>query len=111
MPGHQRVVPGDLAFGGNADLQLSALVCPPSLISHQAPNVQPGISVQLTPIHTYFGPHPAHLPWARRWQVPTHKTITAWRRRLGEGPLEQLFWRGAGPLVAARAPRSVQVPR
>ena len=44
------------------------------------------------------------LPWARRWQVPTHKTITIWRRRLGTWPLEQLFWRVAGPLVPDGAP-------
>jgi hypothetical protein len=50
-----------------------------------------------------------HLPWARRWQVPTHKTITAWRRRLGTWPLEQLFWRVAGPLVVDGAPGSVMV--
>ena len=50
-----------------------------------------------------------HLPWARRWQVPTHKTITAWRRRLGTWPLEQLFWRVAGPLVPDGAPGSVMI--
>ena len=49
------------------------------------------------------------LPWARRWQVPTHKTITAWRRRLGTWPLEQLFWRVAGPLAEDGAPGSVMV--
>jgi Insertion element 4 transposase N-terminal len=49
------------------------------------------------------------LPWARRWQVPTHKTITAWRRRLGTWPLEQLFWRVAGPLAGDGAPGSVMV--
>src|SRR5712691_1300996 len=49
------------------------------------------------------------LPWARRWQVPTHKTVTAWRRRLGTWPLEQLFWRVAGPLVSGGAPGSVMV--
>ncbi len=50
-----------------------------------------------------------HLPWARRWQVPTHKTITAWRRRLGAWPLEQMFWRVAGPLVPDGAPGSVMI--
>ena len=49
------------------------------------------------------------LPWARRWQVPTHKTITMWRRRLGTWPLEQLFWRVAGPLVSDGAPGSVMI--
>ena len=49
------------------------------------------------------------LPWARRWQVPTHKTITAWRRRLGTWPLEQLFWRVAGPLVPDGAPGAVMI--
>jgi hypothetical protein len=49
------------------------------------------------------------LPWARRWQVPTRKTVTAWRRRLGTWPLEQLFWRVAGPLVSDGAPGSVMV--
>ena len=47
------------------------------------------------------------LPWARRWQVPTHKTITSWRRRPGTWPLEQLFWRVAGPLAEDGAPGSV----
>ncbi len=50
-----------------------------------------------------------HLPWARRWQVPTHKTVTAWRRRLGTWPLEQLFRRVAGPLVPDGAPGSVMI--
>ena len=49
------------------------------------------------------------LPWARRWQVPTHKTITVWRRRLGTWPLEQLFWRAAGPLVSDGAPGAVMI--
>ena len=49
------------------------------------------------------------LPWARRWQVPAHKTVTAWRRRLGKWPLEQLFWRVAGPLVSDGAPGSVMI--
>jgi Insertion element 4 transposase N-terminal len=49
------------------------------------------------------------LPWARRWQVPTHKTITIWRRRLGTWPLEQLFWRVAGPLVPDGAPGAVMI--
>jgi len=49
------------------------------------------------------------LPWARRWQVPTRKTITVWRRRLGKWPLEQLFWRVAGPLAIDGAPGSVMV--
>ncbi len=50
-----------------------------------------------------------HLPWARRWQVPTRKTVTAWRRRLGTWPLEQLSWRVAGPLVPDGAPGSVMI--
>lgn len=50
-----------------------------------------------------------HLPWARRWQVPTHKTVTKWRRRLGTWPLEQLFWQVAGPLVPDGAPGSVMI--
>jgi hypothetical protein len=50
-----------------------------------------------------------HLPWARRWQVPTHKTITTWRRRLGTWPLEQLFWRVAGLLVPDGAPGSAMI--
>jgi hypothetical protein len=49
------------------------------------------------------------LPWARRWQVPARKTITEWRRRLGTWPLEQLFWRVAGPLVSDGAPGSVMI--
>ena len=49
------------------------------------------------------------LPWSRRWQVPTCKVVTKWRRRLGTWPLEQLFWRAAGPLVADGAPGSVMI--
>jgi len=49
------------------------------------------------------------LPWSRRWQVPTCKVVTKWRRRLGTWPLEQLFWRAAGPLVAGGAPGSVMI--
>lgn len=49
------------------------------------------------------------LPWSRRWQVPTCKVVTKWRRRLGAWPLEQLFWRAAGPLVADGAPGSVMI--
>ena len=44
------------------------------------------------------------LPWSRRWQVPTCKVVTKWRRRMGTWPLEQLFWRAAGPLVPDGAP-------
>jgi hypothetical protein len=51
----------------------------------------------------------AHLPWARRWRVPTAKTVTKWRRRLGPWPLEQLFWRAAGPLASDGAPGSVMI--
>ena len=50
-----------------------------------------------------------YLPWARRWRVPTAKTVTKWRRRLGSWPLEQLFWRAAGPLVSDGAPGSVMI--
>lgn len=50
-----------------------------------------------------------HLPWARRWRVPTAKTVTKWRRRLGSWPLEQLFWRAAGPLASDGAPGSVMI--
>jgi hypothetical protein len=50
-----------------------------------------------------------HLPWARRWRVPTAKTVTKWRRRLGSWPLEQLFWRAAGPLVSDGGPGSVMI--
>jgi hypothetical protein len=50
-----------------------------------------------------------HLPWARRWRVPTAKTVTTWRRRLGSWPLEQLFWRAAGPLASDGAPGSVMI--
>lgn len=49
------------------------------------------------------------LPWARRWQVPTPKVITAWRRRLGKWPLEQLFWRVAGPLISDDDPGAVMI--
>ena len=49
------------------------------------------------------------LPWSRRWQVPTCKVVTKWRRRLGTWPLEQLSWRAAGPLVADGAPGPVMI--
>ena len=49
------------------------------------------------------------LPWSRRWQVPTCKVVTKWRRRLGTWPLEQLFWRAAGPLAAGGTPGSVMI--
>jgi hypothetical protein len=49
------------------------------------------------------------LPWSRRWQVPTCKVVTKWRRRLGTWPLEQLFWRAAGPLAADGTPGSVMI--
>jgi hypothetical protein len=49
------------------------------------------------------------VPWRKRWRIPTHKTITAWRRRLGTWPLERLFWRVAGPLVDDDAPGAVML--
>jgi len=49
------------------------------------------------------------LPWSRRWQVPTCKVVTKWRRRLGTWLPEQLFWRAAGPLVPDGAPGSVMI--
>jgi hypothetical protein len=49
------------------------------------------------------------LPWSRRWQVPTCKVVTKWRRRLGTWPPEQLFWRAAGPLAADGAPGPVMI--
>ena len=44
------------------------------------------------------------LPWARSWQVPSSKVITAWRRRLGVDAMKVLFDRVAGPVVAATDP-------
>ena len=44
------------------------------------------------------------LPWARPWQVPSSKVITAWRRRLGVDAMKALFDRVAGPVVAATDP-------
>jgi hypothetical protein len=39
------------------------------------------------------------LPWAKPWQVPTSKVITAWRQQLGWAPLKDLFTRVAGHIV------------
>lgn len=39
------------------------------------------------------------VPWARPWRVPGSKVITAWRRRLGEQLLRELFWHVAGSIV------------
>lgn len=49
------------------------------------------------------------LPWDKKWQVPTLKVVTRWRRRLGPWPLEQLFWRIAGPLAGDGEPGSVMI--
>ena len=38
------------------------------------------------------------------WAVPASTALTAARRRLGERPLELLFWRVAGPIVTWREP-------
>ena len=40
------------------------------------------------------------------WQVPASTALTGLRRRLGERPLELLFWRLAGSLSPGRAPWS-----
>jgi hypothetical protein len=40
----------------------------------------------------------AKVPFARAWRVPGSKVITAWRRRVGAGVMQALFWRVAGPL-------------
>ena len=53
------------------------------------------------------------VPWRRRWQVPSGKVITGWRRRLGDQVMEQLFWRAAGPVAGGRTllPGGPQLPR
>ena len=50
------------------------------------------------------------VPWRRRWQVPSGKVITGWRR-LGDQVMEQLFWRAAGPVAGGRAFVPGQVQR
>ncbi len=45
----------------------------------------------------------AKVPFARAWKVPGAKVITAWRRRLGAGVMQALFWRAAGPVTTAGA--------
>ncbi len=46
----------------------------------------------------------AKVPFARAWKVPGAKVITAWRRRLGAGVMEALFWRAAGPITTVGDP-------
>lgn len=41
------------------------------------------------------------LPWLRAWQIPEATVITTWRRRLGVAAMRELFYRIAGPIVAA----------
>jgi len=53
--------------------------------------------------------HLAGVPWARGWHVPTSKVMTGWRDKAGPAPLEELFWRVAGPLVADDAPSAVNL--
>jgi DDE family transposase/transposase IS4-like protein len=51
----------------------------------------------------------AEVPFAREWHVPGSKVITCWRGMLPPSVLEELFWRAAGPLVAAGAPSAVML--
>jgi Insertion element 4 transposase N-terminal/Transposase DDE domain len=44
---------------------------------------------------------------AAGWPVPSPTALTGLRRRLGERPLELLFWRVAGPLCQGREPWSL----
>jgi transposase IS4-like protein/DDE family transposase len=44
------------------------------------------------------------LPWRQAWRIPESTVVTAWRRRLGVAPMETLFHRVAGHLVAATEP-------
>ena len=46
------------------------------------------------------------LPWARRWQVPTHKTITAWRRGSGHGR-----WSSCSGGSPGRSPKTARPAR
>ena len=43
----------------------------------------------------------AQVPWRQRWQVPSSKVITSWRRRLGAQVMEELLWRAAGPVTSS----------
>ena len=51
----------------------------------------------------------AEVPFAREWHVPGSKVITCWRGMVPPSVLEELFWRAAGPLVAADAPSAVML--
>ena len=51
--------------------------------------------------------HLADVPWAQEWHVPTSKVVTGWRDKTGPAPMENLFWRVAGPLVADDAPSAM----
>jgi hypothetical protein len=51
----------------------------------------------------------ADIPFRREWHVPTEKVITDWRRPVPPALMEDLFWRAAGPLIAAREPSAVTV--
>jgi hypothetical protein len=53
--------------------------------------------------------HLADVPWVRDWHVPTAKVFTWWRDKAGPAPVEELFWRVAGPLVADDAPSAVML--
>jgi Insertion element 4 transposase N-terminal len=51
----------------------------------------------------------ADIPFRREWHVPTEKVITDWRRPVPPALMEGLFWRAAGPLIAAGEPSAVTV--
>jgi Insertion element 4 transposase N-terminal len=51
--------------------------------------------------------HLADVPWVREWHVPGSKVFTEWRDKAGPAPVEDLFWRIAGPLIDDDAPSAV----
>jgi hypothetical protein len=51
----------------------------------------------------------ADIPFTREWHVPTEKVITDWRLPVPPALMEGLFWRAAGPLIAAGEPSAIML--
>jgi hypothetical protein len=51
----------------------------------------------------------ADIPFRREWHVPTEKVITDWRLPVPPSLMQDLFWRAAGPLIAAGEPSAVML--
>lgn len=49
----------------------------------------------------------AQVPFARAWRLPGSKVITSWRRRVGAGVMQALFWRVAGPISTETQPQGL----